>query len=202
MPRAYDNTTRTQQQLELKNRIAAAAAWLHKARGALGTSYADIAREAGVSLPTMYKHYPTMQDLLLACTSHVAQQAPPFPTGALAAAPDLATLARELVKAMDKQHAHFGPWLQWREHRQLPVLAELGERQRSQVTAMLEQLLARHAVPAPNALARLWEALLHYEFWDRLVNEHGLSRSAARDEIAQLLLCAAARGHHSRKAPK
>src|SRR5687767_2873240 len=104
-PRAYNNESRTQQQAELKARIAAAAAELHATQGALATSYAQIAQQAGVSLPTVYKHFPTMDELLEACTGHAAALAPPFPIDAILAAPELPAAARLLVDACDATNA-------------------------------------------------------------------------------------------------
>ncbi|MBC5763738.1 TetR/AcrR family transcriptional regulator [Ramlibacter albus] len=190
-PRAYDTTTRELQQAELKARIAAAAAELHRTQGALATSWADIAREAGVSLPTVYKHFPTMDDLLQACTGHVAAQAPQFAAEAIVAAPDLEAAARALVEAVEMQHHHFAPWRAWREHGQLPALARMYEQQRVQLTGLCQQVLARHGVDDARSVAAVWEALLHFELWHRLVHAHGMARAAARERIVHLLLAAA-----------
>ena len=191
-PRPYDTTTRELQQAELKARIAAAAAELHRSQGALATSYADIARAAGVSLPTVYKHFPTMDELMQACTGHVGAQAPQFPAAQLAAAPDLESLARLLAEAMEKQHLHYAPWLVWREHGQLPALATMYEAQRLQLTGLCQQLLTAHGVADARSVAAVWESLLHFELWHRLVDAHKFSRAAARDRITQLLLAATA----------
>lgn len=104
-PRAYNIETRRRQQDELKARIAAAAAELHAEQGALATSHAQIAERAGVSLPTVYKHYPTLDELIPACVGHVTGLAPHFPPDELLSAPDLAAAAQALVDARDAQNA-------------------------------------------------------------------------------------------------
>ena len=63
-PRAYDNHTRRQQQVALKESIAAVAAQLHASQGVLDTSYAQIAERAGVAIPTVYKHFPSLDELV------------------------------------------------------------------------------------------------------------------------------------------
>src|SRR5262245_37532092 len=140
-PRPYNNETRDRQQAELKTRIAAATAELHAVQGVFATSYAQIAQQAGVSLPTVYKHYPTLDELVQACTGHVGAQAPAFPQERILAAPDLATAAAVLVDACDALNAHFEPWLQWREHSRVPVLQQQTEERRTRIVALCKALL-------------------------------------------------------------
>jgi AcrR family transcriptional regulator len=191
-PRAYNNETRLQQQAELKQRIAAATAELHAEQGAVATSYAQIAQRAGISLPTVYKHFPTQGQLMAACTGHVARQAPALPAAEILEAPSLAAAAETLVDAMDRIHAHFEPWKAWREHRLVPALGDMANRQRQQLTGLIAQVLARQlGAGEHHELAAVWESLLNFELWHRLVREHKLSRAAARRTLVQLLLAVA-----------
>lgn len=188
-PRAYNNEARLAQQAELKARIAAAAAELHAVKGVMATSYAELARHAGVSLPTVYAHFPSLDELVQACTAHVAQQAPPFPADDILAAPDLAAAAQALVDAMDKLHAHFEPWVVWREHRHVAALAAMQADERRQQLELIRALLQRHLGPGERReAAAIWESLLFFELWHRLVREHRLSRKAVRKTLVQLLL--------------
>ncbi|HSV44449.1 MAG TPA: helix-turn-helix domain-containing protein, partial [Ramlibacter sp.] len=191
-PRAYNNEQRAQQQLALKARIAQAAAGLHAQRGVLATSYAEIAREAGVSLPTVYKHYPTLDALVGACSGHVASQAPQFDAQSVLQAPDLASAVQALVKGTDRLNAYFAPWMAWREQHRVPVLAQAAGQRREQMTQLCAGVLRAHGVGAGlRAKSAAWEALLNFEFWHRLVHGHGLTRAAVRQLLAQLLLAAA-----------
>src|SRR3990167_3187001 len=188
-PRAYNNETRQQRQEQLKQRIAEAAARLHAERGALATSYAEIAEAAGVSLPTMYKHFPDLGQLVRACSGHVASLAPDFPTDDILAAPDLTAAAQKLVDAMDRLHAHFEPWKAWREADRIPVLAEAAAQQRRGMVQLCEAVLARHGVEGPHReRAALWESLLDFELWHRLVRGHKLPRTAVRAHLLSLVL--------------
>jgi AcrR family transcriptional regulator len=190
-PRAYNNATRQQQQLQLKVGIAAAAARLHAEKGALATSYADIAERAGVSLPTVYKHFPDFNDLIRGCTAHVASSAPVMPAEAIMAAPGLAAAAQLLVEAIDNMHAYYEPWLIWREQSRIPALAEIAAQGRDQVKALCNALLARD-LPDSDAseVAAVWESLLHFEMWHRLVRVHKLARATVRRRLVQALLAA------------
>jgi AcrR family transcriptional regulator len=189
--RSYDNTTRRQRQSELKARIAAATAELHAAQGVFATSYAQIAQHAGVSLPTVYKHFPSLDELLQACTGHVATQAPVFPQERMLAASELAAAAAVLVEACDALNAFYEPWSSWREDAHLPVLQQMAQDRRSRVLALCQLLLERHGAPGPHAaIAAVWESVLHFDFWQRLVRDHKLSRSATRACQLQLMLAA------------
>jgi AcrR family transcriptional regulator len=191
-PRPYDNATRLAQQAELKARIAAAAAELHAAQGALATSYAQVAERAGVSLPTVYKHFPTLEELVRACSAHADEQAPPFPHEAILAAPDLPGAALALVNACDAANAHFEPWAAWREHTRIGVLGDIQQSRRRQMLALCKALIERHAPRADaKAVAATWESLLSFDFWHRLVRTHGWTRTAARAQQHHLLLAAA-----------
>ena len=191
--RPYNSDLRLRKQAELRQRIAAAAAALHAKRGANATSYADIAAEAKVSLPTVYAHFPTQRELLVGCTQHVGAKAPPLPADEVLAAPDLRTAARLLVDAIDALHAHFEPWLAWREDRVIPFLAEMSDTRRTQLAALIARLLKRHLGPGEHReIVAGWESALSFDFWHRLAAGHGLPRPAARRVILRCLLALAA----------
>ncbi|MGC2457344.1 MAG: TetR/AcrR family transcriptional regulator [Gallionellaceae bacterium] len=187
--RAYNIETRLRQQAALKASIAAATVELHAAKGAIATSYADIAKYAGVSLPTVYKHFPTLNELLQGCTSHVIAKAPQFPADEILAAPDLPAAAELLAAAMEQQHLHYEPWFTWREDRVIPFLAELSEGFRKMQSAFLTKLLAQHlGKGVRREMVAGWESALSFDLWHRLVRSHGLPRPAARRVLVHCLL--------------
>jgi AcrR family transcriptional regulator len=191
-PRAYDNQARQQRQADLKTRIAVAASQLHAGKGVLATSYAEIAEHAGVSVPTVYKHYPDLDQLVRGCSGHVARGAPAIPAEAILACPALAPAIEKLVEAMDRRHAYFEPWMVWREHSRISALAEGAAAGREQLTKLCGAVLTRHRVAGnQRELAAQWEALLHFELWHRLVRVHKLRRATVCRTLIHLLLAAA-----------
>src|SRR5918997_234420 len=52
---------------ETRQRILEATLALHSEKGILGTSWQDIARRADVSVGTVYKHFPSLDELVPAC---------------------------------------------------------------------------------------------------------------------------------------
>jgi AcrR family transcriptional regulator len=56
---------------ETKTRIIAAAMDLHAKRGVQATRWEEIAEQAGVSVATMYRHFPSLKELVPACARTV-----------------------------------------------------------------------------------------------------------------------------------
>src|SRR2546423_15322144 len=79
-PRTYRMTRRAAANAETRRRIVDAAIALHAEKGVLGTSWPDIARRADVALGTGYRHFPSRDQLVPACTSENALRTrPPGP---------------------------------------------------------------------------------------------------------------------------
>lgn len=190
--RSYNSELRQRKQAELRDRIAEAATVVHARKGALATSYADIAEEARVSLPTVYAHFPTLDDLLEGCTRHVADRAPPLPVDEILAAKSLPAAAERLVDALERQHVHFEPWLSWRENRVIPFLATMSGRVRDELASLVARVLQQHCGPGAHREAvAAWETALSFDAWHRLARGHRLSRPAVRRATLQCLLATA-----------
>lgn len=69
MKRKYNSRRRAESAERTRQAIIDAAIKLH---GEGITTLSAVAEEAGVSLPTVNKHFPTREELFDACTSHVA----------------------------------------------------------------------------------------------------------------------------------
>ena len=189
VPRKYKLDTRRRKQADLKARIAAATAELHATRGIAQTSYADIARHADVSPPTVYSHFPTQDDLFLGCTEHAIEHAPVFPLEQIMSAANLADAIDKLAAAFEQQHRYYEPWSAQRMEGYVPFLAKMFDQVRMRQTGLIDEILQyflgrgrrRKAVAA-------CETLLSFDCWHRLVRAHGLASSQARQVIVQGLL--------------
>lgn len=198
--RPYKSPLRARKHIELSTRIAAATADLHAKKGAVATSYSDVAAAAGVSLPTVYAHFPTQEKLIAGCTGHVAAGAPALSVEPMLAAPDLASAASLLVSAVDRRHAYFEPWLAWREDAVIPFLAELASHVRDQMSTLVETILARHCTPGGrDETVAAWTSLLSFDLWHDLVRNQRLSRARARGVIRRCLLAVAPPGANAVK---
>src|SRR5918995_2300746 len=66
-PRKYSMDKRRATVEETRQRILEATLALHAEKGAFGTSWQDIAKRADVSVGTVYKHFPSLDELVPAC---------------------------------------------------------------------------------------------------------------------------------------
>src|SRR6185436_15372160 len=113
-PRAYDRKLRLAAAEEARRRIVEAAAALHATQGALATGHALIAERAGVSVPTVYKYFPTRNDLIPACTGLVAAGAPvTLDERIFDGLPRVPDRVRALARTLFRLHEYFAPWLRW-----------------------------------------------------------------------------------------
>jgi AcrR family transcriptional regulator len=80
---------------EVRDRILGAAIEAASIHGIGRMSVGDVARRAGLSRPTVYKHFPSKQDLLSAAVQHEAQKL----LGAVLAAVDEVDDPREALNA-------------------------------------------------------------------------------------------------------
>src|SRR5690606_1335960 len=113
MPRRYDRRNRDAAKARTRERIVAAIVELHAERGARNTSYADIAARADVAIPTVYKHFPSLEVLFNACVGHVSERAPPLGPDLFDGLPGARDRLTALVKAIAARHRYFAPWQRW-----------------------------------------------------------------------------------------
>lgn len=82
-PRKYDMGKRAETVARTRRRIIDATRALHGERGIVATSWDDIAARAGVGVGTVYRHFPTLDDLVPACGDVTMEDlALPDPAGA------------------------------------------------------------------------------------------------------------------------
>lgn len=66
-PRKYTKTKREAATEVIRQRILESTLELHSKNGIFGTSWKDIAKQADVSLATVYNHFPSLDELVPAC---------------------------------------------------------------------------------------------------------------------------------------
>ena len=111
--RAYRSPVRDEAMVATSRRIIAAAVAILADRGPAATTYAGIAARAGVSVPTVYKHFPRHESLQAQCEADVMAAAPRVDVAALANEGDLDRRLGLLVEALFERHAYLAPWQRW-----------------------------------------------------------------------------------------
>src|SRR4051794_124674 len=184
--RKYELRARAERQERTRQRIAEAAAGLHEEVGPAETTVAEIARRAGVSRLTVYKHFPDNAVLYPACSAHHLSQHP-LPDFAAALAPeDPLDRVRSLLQTVyggwyRKQRQMMGNLL--RDRRLDPALDEFMRGASDVALAGLADALTAGFDLDPDPAARvraLARAALDFWTWERLTAE-GLDDDAAAE---------------------
>src|SRR3982074_2627544 len=84
-PRRYRLDRRAETAEETRRRIVQATQELHAQQGIYATSMTHIAERAGVSVGTVYHHFPTYQDAVSACARPTGREPPRPPAEGLPA---------------------------------------------------------------------------------------------------------------------
>ena len=170
-PRRYRIEGRRKAMEATRRRILEATVALHAEQGALATSYAQIAARADVAVPTVYKHFPDLPQLVAACTSHVSALAPPLGPEIFAPGTGVEARIEALAAAIFALHRFQAPWMRHGlpEAGRLPVLAEFLAKEQARLRTLIALALApRFGEAPPPALIALFETLLDFSAWQRL----------------------------------
>ena len=183
-------TRRAASRNETRNRIVEATAKLHGERGALGTTWQEIAREADVSVSTVYAHFPSLDDLLPACGQLVMSRVRPPSADDVDEIIGDANGTRErllrVARALFSFYERGGPHIEIDiRERQLPGMREWEESQRATVAALVGAALVGEAPTA--AGLRLITAFFDLPTYKAL-RSRGVSTKRAAETVAEVAL--------------
>jgi AcrR family transcriptional regulator len=178
--RGYRLGRRAEAAAETRSRIVKATFELHSEQGIADTSMTDIALRAGVSVGTVYHHFASYADAIVACGAYVAEHAP-APTAALfdGVASKQEGIAR-LVHALFKHYERVPALESVRRDRNLTP--ELGAFAREEVKNR-RRLAALAAGPRAAALVAAFTDIDVY----RSLRREGFSTADAADRVAESL---------------
>src|SRR5579875_375892 len=193
-PRRYHAPRRRAAAAATRRRIVEAVVALHAERGVTRTSYAMIAARADVPPPTVYTHFPTPGDLLVACAGHVLAGAPPLGPEIFAGTADLESRLHALAHALCATYRYLAPWLRWSVHEAV-LVRELAERL-ERMAESRRRLIAMALAPAcgrkpPETLMAWCEILLDFPAWQRLARDHDGAADAVAQRLARALIALA-----------
>ena len=150
-----------------------------------------IARKAGVSIPTVYKYFPTGNHLVPACTGLVAGRAPVRLDETLFQGLDgVPARVRALAGALFRLHEYFSPWLRWSDAdaAAFPALRKyFSQVQEHQVAMIRRALTAGGSKGAPETVVRFARILLDFPSW-RTLTEGGRPSEQAAEAAADAIL--------------
>jgi AcrR family transcriptional regulator len=185
-PRKYDMTLRASAVAQTRRRIIDATRALHTEQGIAATSWDDIAARAGVGVGTVYRHFPSLDELIPAC-GEVSMQvvALPDPEGVPALFDGVDAPAERIERLVREAFAIYergAPELRVirTEPEAHPSVAEAGDELAASLTALVD---AAGITPADRAVVR---AMIDLGTWQAL-RDQGLGPAEAVDAVSQML---------------
>jgi AcrR family transcriptional regulator len=183
--RKYELKKRAEAMADTRQRITEAAVELHGTVGPARTTISAVAERAGVQRHTVYRHFPTEQDLFAACSAHFGERHPwPDPSSWEGLPDGLDQLYRwyEETDAM------------WSNVYRDAELVEAVPEAMKPLLVYLEN--ARHALatglPRRKAVSAAIAHAVDMNTWRSLVRDGGLKRSEAIDLVSAMVERAAA----------
>ncbi len=188
-------TRRASTAAQTRRRIVDATRELHTEQGIAATSWDDIAARAGVGVGTVYRHFPSLDELIPACGA-ISMQIVALPDpqvvpslfdGVDAPEERIGRLVREAFAIYERG----APELRAirNEPEVHPNVAEAGEEIEASLTALVDAAV-EPITPADRAVVR---AMVDLGTWQAL-RDQGLGPAEAVDAVSQML---AARVAHS-----
>lgn len=181
-------TARTAGVEETRLRILDATLALHTEKGIFGTTWRDIAERADVSVGTVYRHFPTMAELVPACGQLLVERVqPPAPEDAAAAIGSIEGRAARVRRAAEVLYGFYdraGASIESDpRERELPEVQEWEEYLQHTVATFAREALGDRASEGDVLVT---SALLDHRTYAAL-RLRGLQGPAAADAVASLV---------------
>jgi AcrR family transcriptional regulator len=190
-PRKYSMDKRRAAVEETRQRILEATLALHSEKGILGTSWQDIARRADVSVGTVYKHFPSLDELVPACGELMyAITRPPSLEDApriFAGASSLEERLERLVSELFGFYERGAPYIESDfQERQLPIVQEWEAHMRATIAGLVREAL--RPVRPDEGTVQAVSALLDFPTFKSFM-DRDIPKEQAAKTMNEVLLC-------------
>jgi AcrR family transcriptional regulator len=188
--RKYEMGKRAEAVEQTRRRILEATMAVHDEQGIVAGRWPDIADRAGVSLATIYRHFPTLEELVSACGVLTMELVdPPTPESAAETFHDAQSRQERierLVQATFDFYERAGRIVDnvRRDRNKLTIIGQAHEYLDAGLGALAEEAL--RPLGATPADLRLTRALLDVRTWEAM-RERGLSRTTTVDTAERIL---------------
>jgi AcrR family transcriptional regulator len=190
-PRKYTMDKRRAAVEETRQRILEATLTLHSEKGIFGTSWQDIAERADVSVGTVYKHFPSLDELVPACGELMyaitrppsLEDAPQIFAGAGTLEERLERLISELFDFYERGASYIETDFQ---ERQLPAVQEWEAYWRATIEGLTREAL--HPVHPDQRTVQAVGALLDFSIFKSFM-ERDIPKEEATKIMNEVLLC-------------
>jgi AcrR family transcriptional regulator len=189
-PRKYDMTRRASAAAQTRRRIIDATRELHGEQGIAATSWDDIAARAGVGVGTVYRYFPSLDELIPACGEITMEiVALPDPKGVPSLFDGVDAPAHRIERLVREAFAIYergAPQLRAirNEPDIHPNVAEAGQELEASLTALVDAAVEPFRITPPDrAVVR---AMVDLGAWQAL-RDQGLEPAEAVDAVSQML---------------
>jgi len=190
-PRKYTMDKRKAAVQETRQRIVEATLALHAEKGIFGTSWQDIAHRADVSVGTVYKHFPSLDELVPACGELMyaitrppsLEDAPRIFAGADSTEERLGRLISELFDFYERGAPYIETDFQ---ERRLPAVVEWEAYMRSIIAGLVREALDS-AGPDERTVQAV-SALLDFSTFKSFL-DRDIPKEQAAKTMGEVLLC-------------
>jgi AcrR family transcriptional regulator len=190
-PRKYTMDKRKAAVQETRQRIVEATLALHAEKGIFGTSWQDIAHRADVSVGTVYKHFPSLDELVPACGELMyaitrppsLEDAPRIFAGADSTEERLGRLISELFDFYERGAPYIETDFQ---ERRLPAVVEWEAYMRSIIAGLVREALDS-AGPDERTVQAV-SALLDFSTFKSFLDRE-IPKEQAAKTVGEVLLC-------------
>jgi AcrR family transcriptional regulator len=192
-PRKYEMRRRAEAVEATRRRILEATSACHRERGMLATGMDDVARRAGVAVGTVYRHFPTLEQLIGACGAvFMTRFALPEPAEAATIFRGLRSREERLARLVDEVAARYrGGAVGFVRIREAKDDLEPAAAAHAWIERSLDALVDEATRPLrySSGRRRALRALLDARVWQSLVDQ-GLEPDAVRDALVRLAAAA------------
>jgi AcrR family transcriptional regulator len=201
MSRTYRQRKRAADRDQTRDRILQATMQLHDEQGVAVTSFTEIAERAGVGPATVYRHFPKLGDLVMACGVHVWEEMrPPQPNTAEAVFAGIDDPEARLTRLIEELDAFYSRGalrlgLAARDRELVPELDGFLKAVEAGVEALVREALAGRRLPERSIQVVI--ALSGFAMWASLAKLK-LPRRAMGDLKLHLLKCGMASAQQAR----
>lgn len=193
--RRYQKRRRAEREIQTRRRITEAAVKLHGTLGPARTTIKGIAAEAGVQRATVYRYFPDLESVFIACSSHWASLNPPPNPSVWRQITDPDIRLREGLSELYTWYGWAEPMLTnvFRDAPSVPAMSQpIADFQRHH-QALHQALMPGRRING-RARARVSGAIGHalaFATWHSLVREHELDSDEAVELMSTLVTAAA-----------
>jgi AcrR family transcriptional regulator len=192
-PRKYTMDKRKAAVEETRRRIVEATLSLHAEKGAFGTSWQDIAKRADVSVGTVYKHFPSLDELIPACGELVfaisrppsLEDAPQIFAGASSLEERIGRLVSEFYAFYERGEPYLDIDIQ---ERKLPAVQEWLAYMRATREGLAREALRPLDLEPDEDTVRALGALLDFPLFKSFLL-HEVSKAQAEEVVKSMLVC-------------